>query len=193
MISRNRRTFTLNFCRVMSVFGGRTPPVHRHRQQTSLIIVPAPQLQMKYKQMLLQSKKSSSSTEFLVEKPHYKLEDGPLSIQSRLLKVAKNEMNTLRPFLIITLPSFRIPYTFIQWLLFGIVLFNLLKQSIKLIELTERYETEFDNLHGKLDWNQSSSNRTIAFYWFVDWVCTPGSKVLSLFPPRFVDEFCYYC
>ena len=152
----------------MSVFGGRTPPVHRHRQQTSLIIVPAPQLQMKYKQMLLQSKKSSSSTEFLVEKPHYKLEDGPLSIQSRLLKVAKNEMNTLRPFLIITLPSFRIPYTFIQWLLFGIVLFNLLKQSIKLIELTERYETEFDNLHGKLDWNQSSSNRTIAFYWFVD-------------------------
>ena len=98
----------------MSVFGGRTPPVHRHRQQTSLIIVPAPQLQVKYKQMLLQSKKSSSSTEFLVEKPHYKLEDGPLSIQSRLLKVAKNEMNTLRPFLIITLPSFRIPYTFIQ-------------------------------------------------------------------------------
>ena len=52
--------------------------------------------------MLLQSKKSSSSTEFLVEKPHYKLEDGPLSIQSRLLKIAKNEMNTLRPFLIIT-------------------------------------------------------------------------------------------
>ena len=30
--------------------------------------------------MLLQSKKSSSSTEVLVEKPHYKLEDGPLSI-----------------------------------------------------------------------------------------------------------------
>ena len=30
--------------------------------------------------MLLQSKKSSSSTEFLVEKPYYKLEDGPLSI-----------------------------------------------------------------------------------------------------------------
>ena len=80
MISRNRRTFTLNFCSVMSVFGGRSPPVHRHRQQTSLIIVPAPQLQMKYKQMLLQSKKSSSSTEVLVEKPHYKLEDGPLSI-----------------------------------------------------------------------------------------------------------------
>ena len=177
----------------MSVFGGRSPPVHRHRQQTSLIIVPAPQLQMKYKQMLLQSKKSSSSSEFLVEKAHYKLEDGPLLIQSRLLKVAKNEMNTLRPFLIITLPSFRIPYTFIQLLLFGIVLFNLLKQSFKLIELTERYETEFDNLHGMLDWNQSSSNRTIAFDWFVDWMCTPGSKVLSLFSPRFVDEFCYYC
>ena len=30
--------------------------------------------------MLLQSKKSSSSTEFLVEKAHHKLEDGPLSI-----------------------------------------------------------------------------------------------------------------
>lgn len=195
MISRNRRTFTLNFCRVMSVFGGdrRSAPVHRHRQQTSFIIVPAPQLQMKYKQMLLQSKKSSSSAEFFVEKPHYKWEDGPLSIQSRLLKVAKNEMNTLHPFLIITLPSFRIPYTFIQLLLFGIVLFNLLKQSIKLIELTERYETEFDNLHGMLDWNQLSSNRTIAFDWFVDWICTPGSKVLRLFSPRFVDEFCYYC
>ena len=27
MISRNRRTFTLNFCRVMSVFGGRSPLV----------------------------------------------------------------------------------------------------------------------------------------------------------------------
>ena len=63
MSSRNRRTLTLNFCRVMSVFGGRSPPVHRHRQQTSLIIVRA-QLQMKYKQMLLQFKKSSSSIEF---------------------------------------------------------------------------------------------------------------------------------
>jgi len=101
-------------------------------------------------------------------------------------------MNTSRPFLIITLSSFKIPYTFIQLLLFGIVLFNLLKQSIKLIELTERYETEFDNLHGMLDWNQSSSNRTIAFDWFVDWICTPGSKVLSLFSPRFVDEFTAY-
>ena len=152
MISRNRRTFTLNFCRVMHVGVRRSFTArYRHRQQTSLIIVPAPQLQMKYKQMLLQSKKSSSSSEFLVEKAHHKLEDGPLSIQSRLLKVAKNEMNTLRPFLIITLPSFRIPYTFIQLLLFGIVLFNLLKQSFKLIELTERYETEFDNLHGMLD------------------------------------------
>ena len=107
MISRNRRTFTLikllqSHVGVRRSFTARLAPVHRHRQQKSLIIVPAPQLQMKYKQMLLQSKKSSSSTEFLVEKPHYKLEDGPLSIQSRLLKIAKNEMNTLRPFLIIT-------------------------------------------------------------------------------------------
>lgn len=68
-------------------------------------------------------------------------------------------MNTLRPFLIITLPSFRIPYTFIQLLLFGIVLFNLLKQSIKLIELTERYETEFDNLHGMLETNRATIER----------------------------------
>ena len=67
------------------------------------------------------------------------------------MKVSKNEMNTLRPFLIITLPSFRIPYTVTLLLLFGIVMFKLLKQSIKVIELTERYETEFDNLHGKFD------------------------------------------
>ena len=67
------------------------------------------------------------------------------------MKVSKNEMNSLSPFLIITLPSFRIPYTVTLLLLFGIVMFKLLKQSIKLIELTERYETEFDNLHGKFD------------------------------------------
>lgn len=90
----------------MSVFGGRSPPVHRHRQQTSLIIVRA-QLQMKYKQMLLQFKKSSSSIEFFSWKNHYKLlEDGPLSIQSRLLKNAKNEMNTLR-FFISDAPQFQ--------------------------------------------------------------------------------------
>lgn len=40
----SQNLFTLNFSRVMSVLGVRLPPVHRHRQQTLPIIVPAPQL-----------------------------------------------------------------------------------------------------------------------------------------------------
>ena len=184
MISRNRRIFYYtklpqSHVGVRRSFTARSPSpptnLADHCSGTSVIKeVRANTLAIKEKQQLYRV--FSWKTPLQIRR-----RPGPLSIQSRLLKVAKNEMNTLRPFLIITLPSFRIPYTFIQLLLFGIVLFNLLKQSIKLIELTERYETEFDNLHGMLDWNQSSSNRTIAFDWFVDWICTPGSKVLSLF------------
>ena len=55
-------------------------------------------------------------------------------------------MNSLRRFLIIMLPSYRIPHfliqLFMELLLFSFVLFYLLKQSVELIEimLTERFE-----------------------------------------------------
>ena len=57
-------------------------------------------------------------------------------------------MNSLRPFLITTLPSYRIPHFFIQLfmelLLFSFVLFYLLKQSVELIEIMLTERCEFD-------------------------------------------------
>lgn len=68
-------------------------------------------------------------------------------------------------------------------------MFKLLKQSIKLIELTERYETEFDNLHGKFDWNQSSSNRTIAFDWLSIEYVRQEAKCWGYFPQDLLTSF----
>ena len=87
-------------------------------------------------------------------------------------------MNSLRPFLITTLPSYRIPHFFIQLfmelLLFSFVLFYLLKQSVELIEIMLTERCEFD-----LCLNVCSIMEPIVRLIFR--LNTPGSKVLNVF------------